>query len=42
MYGSRKRIPYRSLFDELNEFLNTNFTVLEQDIKNVNNAKDKK
>ena len=42
MYGSRKRIPYRNLFDELNEFLNTNFTVLEQDIKDVNNAKDKK
>ena len=42
MYGSRKRIPYRNLFDELNEFLNSNFTILEQDIKDVNNAKDKK
>ena len=40
MFGSRKKIPYRNLFDELNVFLNTSFIVLEKDIKDENNAKD--
>ena len=42
MYGSRKKIHYAGLFNELNVFLNENFTILEQEIKAENNAKDRK
>ena len=42
MFGSRKNIPYANLFNELNGFLNENFVVIEQEIKEENNAKDKK
>ena len=42
MFGSRKSTPYANLFGELNEFLNENFIILEQEIKEENSAKDKK
>ena len=42
MFGSRKKIPYRGLFNELDDFFSANFVVLERDIKDENNAKEKK
>jgi hypothetical protein len=42
MFGSRKIIHYSNLFNELNNFVNINFIILEQDIKEKNNAKNKK
>ena len=42
MLGGRKKIHYADLFNELNEFLNEKFTILEQEIKAENNAKDRK
>ncbi|WP_125869929.1 hypothetical protein [Williamwhitmania taraxaci] len=41
VYGSRKNQPYRDLFSELNDFMKTNFIIIEQDIKEENNAKKK-
>jgi hypothetical protein len=42
IFSSREKIPYRGLFNELDDFLNTNFIVLERDIKDENNVKEKK
>jgi hypothetical protein len=41
-FGSRKKQPYKDLFLELNDFMNENFIILEQDIKEEYNAKTKK
>jgi hypothetical protein len=42
VYGSRKNQPYHDLFKELNDFMKANFVIIEQDIKEDNNAKTKK
>lgn len=41
-FGSRKKQPYRDLFIELNDFVKANFIIIEQDIKEENNARTKK
>lgn len=41
-FGSRKNEPYQDLFNELNDFMKANFIILEQDIKEENNARTKK
>ena len=41
-FGSRKNQPYRDLFNELNDLMKANFIILEQDIKEENNARTKK
>jgi hypothetical protein len=38
-FGSRKNKPYKDLFTDLNTFMNGNFIVLEEDIKEENNSK---
>ena len=42
MFGNKKNTPYANLFNELNGFLNENFIILQQEIKEENSAKDKK
>jgi len=40
MYGNRKKPLYRDLFKELDDFLNINFIILEQSIKDENDSKN--
>lgn len=41
-FGSRKKQPYKDLFNELNDFMKRNFIIIEQDIKEENNSKTNK
>ncbi len=40
--GSRKTQPYKNLFNELNDFMQKKFIIVEQNIKGQNNLKTKK
>ncbi len=41
-FGSRKKIPYKDLFNEMNEFMEANFIIIEQEINEENNSKNDK
>jgi hypothetical protein len=38
-FSSRKNKPYQEFFIELNDFMNNNFIIIEQNIKEENNSK---
>lgn len=42
MYGSRSNPPYRDLLQNISDSIQTNLTLVDKDIKELNNAKEKK
>lgn len=42
IYGSRKNPPYRDLLQNIMDSIQTNFILVDKDIKEQNNAKEKK